>query len=199
MEIKKCECGCGQTTELAKTTDKRFGLIRGTPLSFVKGHKYRGDRNPAKRVEVKQLISIGRKRWFENPENLEKHSLTLKKYFELHQHHAKGVLKSEEHRRKIGIGNLKKRGGRLLREGYIYVLVKNHPFATKFCNSYYVREQRLVMEKHLGRFLKRTEVVHHIDGNKLNNLIENLQLMTNSEHARFHNLFVRREHGKWVR
>lgn len=48
-------------------------------------------------------------------------------------------------------------------------------------------EHRIVMEKHLGRKLTKTEVVHHIDGDKNNNDISNLKLFSNiSEHVKFH-------------
>lgn len=33
-----CQCGCGQSTELAKKTRKKHGLIKGQPLHFIHGH-----------------------------------------------------------------------------------------------------------------------------------------------------------------
>lgn len=45
---------------------------------------------------------------------------------------------------------------------------------------------RIVAEQNLGRPLQPGEVVHHIDGNKRNNHPGNLQVMTQSEHARIH-------------
>lgn len=45
---------------------------------------------------------------------------------------------------------------------------------------------RLVVEEHIGRRLSSDEIVHHIDGNKLNNDISNLQVMTRGEHSSLH-------------
>lgn len=45
---------------------------------------------------------------------------------------------------------------------------------------------RKVMEEHIGRPLEKKEIVHHIDGDRLNNDIDNLCLMTMSEHAALH-------------
>lgn len=49
-----------------------------------------------------------------------------------------------------------------------------------------IDEHRYVMEQYLGRELERGEVVHHMDGNPLNNNIENLELMSNGSHSKLH-------------
>ena len=51
-----------------------------------------------------------------------------------------------------------------------------------------VDEHRYVMEQHLGRPLEPNEVVHHKDGDKRNNDIDNLELTSRSEHSRMHRL-----------
>ena len=87
----------------------------------------------------------------------------------------------------VGNRNPNWKRGVLMLGGYKYILSPNHPNKTK---TGYVVEHRLVMEKHLGRLLKKKEVVHHKDENKLNNIIENLVLYesigkhTSNEHMK---------------
>lgn len=67
--------------------------------------------------------------------------------------------------------------------GYITVYRPDHPMAA---TSGYVLEHRLVMSEHLGRILNPRELVHHKNGVKADNRIENLELMEWGEHTRLH-------------
>ncbi len=52
----------------------------------------------------------------------------------------------------------------------------------------YIREHVKVMQDHLGRKLIKGEIIHHIDGNKENNKIDNLDLCTQTQHNQCHAL-----------
>lgn len=81
-----------------------------------------------------------------------------------------------------GINNNNWKGGRLEHgDGYIMIYSPDHPNVNK---SGYMLEHRLVMEKHIKRFLLSTEEVHHINGIKNDNRIENLQILSKSIHAK---------------
>ena len=53
-------------------------------------------------------------------------------------------------------------------------------------NRGYILKYRYLMSKYLGRDLDSNEYVHHINGNKYDDRIENLTLMSASEHTKFH-------------
>lgn len=49
-----------------------------------------------------------------------------------------------------------------------------------------ILHHRYVMEKHLGRKLSSDEIIHHKDGDKWNNNISNLEIVTRAEHINIH-------------
>lgn len=53
-------------------------------------------------------------------------------------------------------------------------------------NGVQVYEHRHVMKQHLGRPLTGDEIVHHLDGDKLNNTVENLEVLTRRAHPHKH-------------
>lgn len=97
----------------------------------------------------------------------------------------RGKVLSVETKLKISEGHkLSGEGHKKLRtDGYVYVYYPKHVNATK---DGYIMEHHLVMEKHIGRPISKGEVVHHRNHIRNDNSIENLQLMTFSEHARYH-------------
>jgi len=88
-----------------------------------------------------------------------------------------GFKKGEEHPNWNG-------GKSIDGSGYIQVIVNSDsPFYKMSCNNgHRVREHRLVMAQYLGRCLDSNEFVHHRNGNKADNRIKNLQLLSNNSH-----------------
>lgn len=79
--------------------------------------------------------------------------------------------------------------------GYRLIRMPNHPFAN--CDGF-VFEHRLIAEQYLltydtaiivdgKRYLSPNYIVHHKDKNKLNNNVDNLEIMKLGEHSSMHN------------
>lgn len=63
------------------------------------------------------------------------------------------------------------------KDGYVIILVKNHPNSKK---NGRIREHVFIMSEKLGRAIKKKETVHHKNGIKSDNRIENLELWSHS-------------------
>jgi len=80
-------------------------------------------------------------------------------------------------RQRTGEKNPNWKGGRYLRQdGYWEIRIDGR----------YKMEHVHIMEQHIGRRLNRSEIVHHKNGDKTDNRLENLEVMTVSQHMRHH-------------
>jgi len=84
-----------------------------------------------------------------------------------------GCLIGELGRAKRGILNPLWKGGRKIWEGYAYIRIDNEPGK----HAKYIPEHRQIMEHHLGRKLLPGETIHHKNGVRDDNRLENLELM----------------------
>jgi len=70
------------------------------------------------------------------------------------------------------------KGGKVNCHGYVFELQKD---------GSYKQEHRIIMENHIGRELSNDEIIHHINQDKTDNRIGNLQIMTQETHKQLHN------------
>jgi hypothetical protein len=89
-------------------------------------------------------------------------------------HFAKGFCKTH-YRRNLKYGDPLK-GPRIKGTGTI----NTSGYKAKMVKGQYILEHREIMESHINRKLLPTETVHHKNGNKLDNRIENLELWNSS-------------------
>ena len=119
----------------------------------------------------RQCIDCGNTRWVKarrkQPQSIRCQSCTVKHWYKTHP----------------GCGPNWK-GGRKQSGGYIGVKVYPdnffYPMAQKPDN--YILEHRLIMAKHLGRCLLPWEIIHHKNGIRNDNRLENLELLPYSKY-----------------
>lgn len=135
-----------------------------------------GQKNPMWQTQVEVLCKICGKSRYYAPSKLKKlqgYCLDCVRRYGI----GKKKLKMEE--RKPYIDQL----------GYAFIyLPKDHWCSpmTGRGHKQYLSQHRLVMAEHLGRLLKPREYVHHINGVKTDNRIENLKLVTHETHPQFY-------------
>ena len=160
-------------------------------------HEYVKNRKSIKQIAEEQRVAVGTVFNYLKKYGIETRKTLTEESIQKMREHRKGKAigrshtVSEEARRKISkankgrLRNPSEYGGHTKKrnDGYIYVYLPDHPYASA---DGYVMEHRLVMEKHICRYVLPGEVIHHKNGNRKDNRIENLALMTSSEHMRYH-------------
>ena len=156
---RKCACGCGQ---YAKENNK-----------FISGHNnsFSGKKHTE---EAKKKMSEARKN--AAPVSDE----TKEKLSEA----GKGRIVSEDTRNKMSMAvqGEKHRNWK----GGIKQETSGRVFIRQGLRKYKARS-RIVMEKKIGRILKSSEIVHHINGDPSDDRLCNLVILTRSTHIRGHN------------
>ena len=138
-------------------------------------------------------IDCGKERWVELRKGQAQTQLCVScsaKYNVILAHNVRrGQKASKETRRKLSIANRGEKawnwkGGRIEGDkGYIFIKVlPDHPYYCMARQNNYISEHRLVIAQSLGRPLLEKETVHHKNGVKDDNRIENLELLSRANH-----------------
>jgi len=90
---------------------------------------------------------------------------------------------------KIGDQKHKITGRKETKKGYVVLTIKTHPRASV---GRCVMEHRVIMEAYLGRYLNENEIVHHKNGIKNDNRLENLEVMDHADHTLEHHTDAKR-------
>jgi len=104
----------------------------------------------------------------------------------------KGRIVTLETKEKISKSNINTKGNKSERKqgngykGKLLPIGSEHPRIKAYKGGRYIMEHILVIENNIGRYIKDNAIIHHIDGNKLNNDIDNLFLIEDENSKKIH-------------
>lgn len=156
---------------------KKYGVSNGTVYEAMKKTgvtmRRRGQQRRVFSAQDKEkIICLSSEGWTQT---------AIAHEFDTHQTQVSKILRASgiyDGKRASGPKHGSWKGGRVnAGKGYVGVAVKHgDPFSAMADSQGYVLEHRLVMARSLGRPLLPHESVHHIDGDRKNNRLSNLQL-----------------------
>jgi hypothetical protein len=182
-----CQCGCGQPIPI-----KPWHHSEGIP-KYLPGH-YAKINNPNYKPELHvfrececgcgELVcgkKDGKLKRFKKGHYIRTHN-------PMKNEETKEKFRGENHCNWAPIGTKKLHTSR---NGLTYYVIKCEDGLWRY-------EHRVIMEKHLGRALKNTEHVHHLNGNTLDNRLENLALIDIHDHSKIHCTFKNAPKRKFI-
>jgi endogenous inhibitor of DNA gyrase (YacG/DUF329 family) len=161
-KVKLCECGCGLPAPISKRTEKKRGYVKGQPMKFIAGHNIA---KPVKNV-VMECEYCGKEKEL-YPSDAKRFRFCSRK---CQGHYTRELTTCPDGTKRIDY------------YGYVLVKLADHPNS----KNGWVKEHRLVMSEHLGRTILENEHIHHINGDKTDNRIDNLEILSPEEHAKLH-------------
>lgn len=180
MEYPLCACGCGEQITRKARPER--------PNKFIHGHHRRGivmSEDQKRKIGIsnsgrpmskrqKDLLSKLRK------ESIKNGTITHWAYTDKKEEIGKKI---QQKRKGNSFTKTIVKGKFITKNGYVMIYFRNH-FGKRYG---YMLEHRYLLEKHHGAPLSPAVSVHHIDGDKTNNSIENLLIFpTKSAHTKFH-------------
>jgi|GEM_PF-3973529 len=174
---------------------------RKTSLYCSNRCKFTGVTTPVREEEVEQALSLYQSglTWKQVEETMKISSARKYKIVKIIKSRMDFSSRPGKKLNQTGANNDSWKGGRIKLSGYVSVKTAGHPRGMGG-NRGYVMEHILVMEEHIGRYLvwqgrqhPDNEIVHHINGFRDDNRLENLVLMLSREHSYLHG------NQKWAR
>lgn len=158
-----CRCDCGNTTSVMGGNLRRGTIVScGCFAREQSAKRRRAAKKPPRVCKIPECTEFASKGGF---------GLCGKHYARFKRHGDIEYVTSELERR-ILTRQAQPKLGKVAKNTYRKLLGKH--------------EHRRMVEQFIGRRLLPTEIVHHVDENKHNNDISNLQIVNRSEHAKIH-------------